>query len=774
MIKETESKTLSSHIFLSTLVILGILGNHFNVTLFFGVDFLFGSIFSFLILAIYGFRAALISTILISSYTYFLWNHPYAALALILEIIFVGIVWRKTRYNLTIAAGSYWFLVGTPFVLLCYAVFLHMNWQMSLLAAVKQNINGVFNAIIASLIISFAPTRLLPGVRVRSKSIFQTIFNIVVAAALIPSFTILIYDSQKVITQVESSVRSQLAAIRTEIAQSTVRWRRHHLGATQLLAKMVSDAGVHNYKANYGFMSKILAMSPAFENILIADGKGKIVSYYPATEGKLLIGKDFSDRLSFKTLKSNTVDLFVSPVFQGSLNLHKPMITISSSVLHDNKFEGVVSLAINLENMGEILKSNITEKNYIATIVDRNNNVIVSTDPKLTALTPYPGRNDKNIETLDEDHFRRWPKEDSLAPMSRWSHSSLGIGTPIAADFSWILYVEIPLHTQQSLVFNEYIRLMSFLLFFALVILIVTYVLALKISNPLSKLSEQASVLPEKLSSGQKTLPLESPFTEIINLISSFNSMAVELGNRFKDLQESTSKLRQANVLKDEFLATLSHELRTPLNIIVGHAELLKNPKNSAEDNDFSIDAIERATKSQTQLINDLLDVSAITTGKIRFMPTPISISEIVKSLVENLKFSASSKGVKITSNVPHSPAIFIGDEVRMQQIIWNLLSNSIKFTPKGGSINIDVLDEEDQYIIRVQDTGKGIDPHFLPYVFDRFRQEDGSSTRKYGGLGLGLSIVYHLVDMHGGTISVNSPGIDLGSTFEIRFPKNL
>lgn len=285
-------------------------------------------------------------------------------------------------------------------------------------------------------------------------------------------------------------------------------------------------------------------------------------------------------------------------------------------------------------------------------------------------------------------------------------------------------------------------------------------------------LSDQASDFPKKLSTGEKVSPLQSPFTEISNLIENFNTMSAELRNRFGEIQDSAKKLRRANHLKDEFLATLSHELRTPLNIIVGHTELLKNPSNSKEDMDFSIDAIERASKAQTQLVSDLLDVSAITTGKIQLKPQFISLSDLVLTLVENFKFSANSKGISLSPNIMDSPCMFYGDETRLQQIFWNLISNSIKFTPKGGFVAVELANEGDAYVVRVRDSGKGIDKEFLPHVFERFRQEDASSTRKYGGLGLGLSIVYHLVDLHGGTIQVFSDGVDTGSTFEIRFPR--
>jgi PAS domain S-box-containing protein len=226
------------------------------------------------------------------------------------------------------------------------------------------------------------------------------------------------------------------------------------------------------------------------------------------------------------------------------------------------------------------------------------------------------------------------------------------------------------------------------------------------------------------------------------------------------------------NRIKDEFLATLSHELRTPLNVILGHAEILKTEAPSlGEDLDTSIDAIFRNAKVQNQIIGDLLDVSAIITGKISFNPTILDPGDVAKTAVESIRFAALSKGVKLTL-VPDGHHCYIsGDPVRLQQVVWNLLSNAVKFTPKGGEVTVTTFGENSCCNIEVRDTGQGIEPNFLPYVFDRFRQEDSSMTRKFGGLGLGLSIVRQLVELHGGTINVESRGKGQGSSFRVSLP---
>lgn len=227
------------------------------------------------------------------------------------------------------------------------------------------------------------------------------------------------------------------------------------------------------------------------------------------------------------------------------------------------------------------------------------------------------------------------------------------------------------------------------------------------------------------------------------------------------------------NRIKDEFLATLSHELRTPMNVIRGHAEILKNhgPELSTDQVATSVEAIYRNASAQTELISDLLDVSSIITGKVSYQPAPFSPAESLKNILDGMITTAEAKGVKLISDLSRAPMQVVADATRLHQVIWNLLSNALKFTPRGGSVRLMVEVAKEEWSITVTDTGRGIDAGFLPYVFDRFRQEDATSTRTFGGLGLGLSIVRHLVEIHGGRVSVESEGRGKGSTFRIYLP---
>jgi signal transduction histidine kinase len=235
--------------------------------------------------------------------------------------------------------------------------------------------------------------------------------------------------------------------------------------------------------------------------------------------------------------------------------------------------------------------------------------------------------------------------------------------------------------------------------------------------------------------------------------------------------QQARRDAQAANRAKDEFLATLSHELRTPLNAILGWAQLLASGHLDEPTSRRAVEIIERNTRLQAQLIDDLLDISRIVSGKLRLDMRSDHLRSIVEAAIESAAPLAAGKPLTIATNIPPDGGAIVCDPSRLQQVIWNLLSNAIKFTPAGGRIDVSVEQRADTYVIAVCDTGIGIEPGFLPYVFERFRQQDPASTRKHGGLGLGLSIVRHIVDLHNGSIRALSEGEGKGATFEVMLP---
>lgn len=236
--------------------------------------------------------------------------------------------------------------------------------------------------------------------------------------------------------------------------------------------------------------------------------------------------------------------------------------------------------------------------------------------------------------------------------------------------------------------------------------------------------------------------------------------------------QAAREAAETANRIKDEFLAVLSHELRTPLNPILGWIKLLRTRQLSEEKKAIALETIERNAKLQTQLIGDLLDVSRILQGKLTLNISQVDLAATIAAAKETIRLAAEAKAIQIFTEIAPEVKPFMGDASRLQQVVWNLLSNAVKFTPTGGEIKIKLESTNTYTQIQVSDTGKGITPEFLPYVFESFRQADSATTRKFGGLGLGLAIVRHIVEMHGGTVHADSKGEDQGATFTVKLPQ--
>lgn len=235
--------------------------------------------------------------------------------------------------------------------------------------------------------------------------------------------------------------------------------------------------------------------------------------------------------------------------------------------------------------------------------------------------------------------------------------------------------------------------------------------------------------------------------------------------------QAARAEAEQANRTKDEFLATLSHELRTPLSAILGWSHLVRTGKLDEPQMSRAFETIERNARSQSQLIDDLLDVSRIITGKLQIEPRAVDLCGVIDAAIEAVRPAFEAKKIKVDTALQASGCFVSGDPNRLQQIFWNLLSNAVKFTPERGKVHIEADRVDSQVRVSVSDSGIGITPEFLPYIFDRFRQADGSTTRVHGGLGLGLSIVKHLVQLHGGAVEVQSEGANRGTTFTVSLP---
>jgi signal transduction histidine kinase len=339
---------------------------------------------------------------------------------------------------------------------------------------------------------------------------------------------------------------------------------------------------------------------------------------------------------------------------------------------------------------------------------------------------------------------------------------------------SWTVAVTVPVDVMQ----RPGQRAMWLVVGPGVALLLVSGVGAFLLSRQIARSITKAALAAEALAKGEPPQVSTLSIREIVLLGQSLEFAANLLAQREQERTENLMRAElareeaeAANRIKDEFLAVLSHELRTPLNPIVGWSSLLRTGRLDAQKTAFALEAIERNAKLQTQLIEDLLDVSRIMQGKLNFNMMSVNLGTIVEAAVETVRLTAEAKSIDIQTDLDLTVGQVLGDPTRLQQVILNLLSNAIKFTNEGGNVIVRLSKAGSLAQVQVSDSGKGIHPDFIDHVFEYFRQEDGTTTRKFGGLGLGLAIVRNLVELHGGTVQAESMGEGQGATFTVRLP---
>jgi signal transduction histidine kinase/ActR/RegA family two-component response regulator len=297
---------------------------------------------------------------------------------------------------------------------------------------------------------------------------------------------------------------------------------------------------------------------------------------------------------------------------------------------------------------------------------------------------------------------------------------------------------------------------------------LLSFLLQRVVARPISSLAATAREIADR---GDYSLrATRTSDDEIGVLVGAFNRMLDEIETSQRERADLLEREQEANRLKDEFLATLSHELRTPLNAIVGWVHLLRSTNMPDEERQHALERIDRNAHAQARLVQDLLDVSRITTGKLRLDIHEMDLATVTNNAIDACRPAADARKVAIVTQFS-GPFATAGDPDRLQQVVWNLISNAVRFTPAGGKVMVSLARHDGFDTLRVRDTGAGIDPQFVPFVFEPFRQADGASTRTHGGLGIGLTIVRRLTEMHGGTVGVASDGPGLGATFTVTLP---
>jgi signal transduction histidine kinase len=940
-------------------------GNYFATPLFFGLEFLFGSIFALLAVQLYGPLWGTAAAAVAASYTYFLWGHPWAAVIFTAEALLVGVLAPRLKQNVLLADGLFWLLLGMPLVALFYGGVMESGATATLLVMLKQSVNGIGNALVASLLLTHTRIRALAGAGARETvPLRQMIFELLVAAVLVPLVVLVVVSTRQDLRKLEGDLLAQLDQTADSLASRIVTWRDRHLSAVVELAKGAAQRGapLSTLQPEVELVQRIF---PELASVYLADESGRVVAVSPLfdPDGNSQIGLAVGGR-PWLTAARESLRPVVTDVYRGPLGRREPVVAIAAPVVRDRRAAAFAVGALDLKQLRGLLALYAPTRSARLTLTDDRGVVIAATMPGLLPLSTY--RLEGERQALGAGRYQRFAEGATEPAVNRWRGSvygrELALGSP-----PWHLRVELPLAPLQQFLQERYLAAFAGMLAVCVLALLASAALSGLLARPLARLAEATTGLPERLASGELPVwprsrvaevdslarnfrrtarALEERFQELTTTSAALSQRSVELAALNRDLQSEVAErrraewalrllaeagsalasslepqttleriargsvpgladwslalldvphapprmamahrvtederrlrelaaaggdapllaagealaeplllddprdwtggrgdrlgellckvggtsalllplrargktlgalvlvrtgaepfdrqamgladelarraalaldnaalyaeLREADRRKDEFLAMLAHELRNPLSPVATSLQLLRLAGDDREVAARALAVMERQVGHIVRLVDDLLDVARITRGRIELRLQPLDFASAVAHAVDNLRPRFVERGQELRLELPREPLPVRADATRLDQVIVNLLANANKYTPPGGHVTARVERRPHHALLRVRDDGIGLPPELLGRVFDLFMQSEQALDRSQGGLGIGLTLVRQLVEMHGGRVTARSEGEGKGSEFEVLLPLHL
>ncbi len=541
------------------LIILGYLGNVFKIHLFFGVDFLFGSIASLIVIYLYGTKWGTLGALIASTHTYFLWNHPYAIIIFTLEATFVGVMLNRQRYkNMVLLDGIYWIFLGMPLVLLFYGFVLDVSTTQTLLIMLKQSVNGFFNALIANLIITYFPIHKLAGFprEKKSSSFQQTIFNLLMAFILFPALTLTIFNGQHILDTIENDIQKELMAAKAPIANNLKYWYEQHLNAIAELAKIGTQAPDKERATLQQSISVIKKTFPSFLKIYVTDASGNIIAAQPEFNeaGESMFNLNISNRYNLKEI-AKKLEPEITDVHRDRASI-TPHIDIAIPIVINNQFEGIAYGSLDLSQISKFLKLNTQEgiEGIEAILVDGANYIIADSHSVVTIREKFDLLETGNIY-YDGDIFKWQPKTPGMAEIKRWQQSFYGVKVKVTSDIPWCLYIKQATAPYIEYLDTSYIRNLTTMQIVAVLGLIISVWVSKRLVAPMLKLTKVTTDLPQKLLSESAPTDLpNSRIAEINVLTGNFQLMVVALQEKFIEIKDANASLEKRVIERTEEL----------------------------------------------------------------------------------------------------------------------------------------------------------------------------------------------------------------------------
>lgn len=591
---------LQSFLALAVLIIAGYAGNYFNFPLFFGVDFLFGSIAVLLVVSLYGIRWGTIAAMIAGSHTYFLWGHPYAAIILTLEAFFVGFRLRRKVQNLLLLDGFYWVFIGIPLVWLFYGQALGVQSQALLLVMLKQGVNGIFNSLIASLILNYSPLHkwLTPSKVSKTLSLQQTLFNLFVAFIIFPALTLMVWQGRSALSTIENNIQQELQRESTHLAVEMRLWHEQRWSTLQQLAEFAANSDMKSSRELQQRTEIIQRTFSGFSQLSVVNDAGVAIASYPSLDRSVAEGTD----LKGLNLKKQLMRPDIAIIGNGNSSWE---LFQSIPITRNNRFIGSVVSESDLSFIQQLLQSFVAEEKeeLEITLLDYQDRVIASTRSNLKTLQTFDHSQGGEIRPLKAKVYQ-WLPLIKKPIMIRWKDSFYVQKTLASENIPFTLMVEAPTKPHFIYLQDLYVKSIALVLLIAILAPIFANIISGWLVKPIQKLAEVTTDVPDKLLD-QKAISWPSSWVSEINtLLNNFQFMSVTLEQKFQEIQSAKEELEERVQDRTKELLTTNHELKLEITERHRVTEALQESESQLRAKTQNLkQALSELKKAQTKLV---------------------------------------------------------------------------------------------------------------------------------------------------------------------------